>query len=88
MTLGKSLLWAEIWEEHKKDYTNIEKAVLVDRMIKGFPNKDFEKGFREGLVAVGEVMAICNAEESNRKKLPKTKEELKKSLTNKPTGLE
>jgi len=85
MTLGKSEFWAEFWRDRKEDYANIEKAVLIDRIIKGFKSKEHEKGFREGLGAVGEILSLCEAEEKLRTKSNKGKTvaELKKSLTKK-----
>ena len=87
MTLGKSEFWATFWRDNKEYYANIEKAVLIQRMIDGFKTKEYEKGFREGLSAIGNVMAMCESEEVSRvrniKKDKKNVVGLKKDLTKK-----
>jgi len=60
--------YAEIWHDNKNEILNQTSAILVCKLEKGMPSKEYEQGYRDGLASLTQLWAGALAESQIEKR--------------------
>lgn len=61
ITQKNTEFWAELWAEKGDEMQNHATAILIDSLEAGMPNKEYEKGFRDGLAKLLSLYSECKS---------------------------
>jgi hypothetical protein len=60
--------YAEFWNDNKIEIMNQTAAILVCKLEKGMPSKEYEQGYRDGLASLTQLWAGALAESQIEKR--------------------
>jgi hypothetical protein len=89
ITLGKTDKWATFWLENGEEVGAIMTALLMRKYEQGnqFPSKDFEQGFRQGLIELPSLFRKCYELRAQQQKVLKLQDEQRKKKNERRTSI-